>query len=145
MASRVDWLEDIAVLLQDLGIGEVWDGSVAAGIFAIMLDKRAKKRQHTIIQLIRSGGSPDPDLVEVRKPGFQVLVIVNKRSVQPGIAKGRAVYDALHNRISLSPTGSDRVFAWFQAQQEPSHVGEDDNGNFLYSHNYLTEFREGVT
>ncbi len=149
MASRADWLQDMVQLFVDLSLGVEWDGSQDLVTWAIFRDGRSPKRQHTAIQLMRGSGEPDPDLVVVRRKTFQVMVTGDRRRTSTDTVnaaiKAQEIYDKIHTQVASVVTGSDRVFAVIVAQQEPTLIGRDENANFVYSFNVLTEFREEVT
>ncbi len=146
MAHSDDWLKDVALLMEvDLSIGTRWDGSVPAGTFAIFVDGRSKKRQHTLIQLIRGTVPQDDDIAEEHNRGFQVLVTGDKQNAGPAILKAEEIYDKLHTQVALTPTGGSRTFAVFMAQQAPTLIGKDENQNIQYSFNFLTKYREEVS
>ncbi len=143
----VDWLDDLIQLFEvDLSIGTRFSDSVDLDTWALFRDGRDKGRQHTLIQLLRNAVSPDPDLQQRHLRGFQVLVIGDKTRASDvafsAFIKAEEIYDKLHGQVALKPTGRLRIFNVFQALQSPALIGRDDNGNFQYSFNFLTEFRE---
>ena len=142
--SSDDWLQDVAVLLADLGVGTRWTGesSVPAGTFAIFRDGRSKIRQEEAILLLRSGGLPDEYLVQVRRHTFQVLIVGKRTDPETAAVKAKEVYDKLHASVARTPTGSARIFSVFEAQAMPEFIGPDRNQNPQYSLNFLVEFRE---
>ena len=135
-----DWLEDLADLFEQQGLGT--KASTTAGVFGIFTDGRPAAKQHTLIILMRTGGTPDAEIAELRLRTFQVLVVGDRSDPSVAEQKAEAIYDTIANK-SLTATAA-RTFKFFVPIQFPTNIGPDENGNFQYSHNYRTLVKEEV-
>lgn len=136
-----DWLEDLVDLFVQEGLGV--KASLVAGDFGIFRDGRPKDRQHRLIILSRTGGTPDSEIAELRPRTFQVLVIGDKTDPEPAVLKADEIYEKIsHKRLTL--TGG-RTFDYFLPLQLPTLIGPDENQNLMWSNNYRTQNKEEVS
>lgn len=88
--------------------------------------------------VIRETGGPQPsNELPIKKPTFQVEI--RNTSYSAGRAKLSAVR-ALFHGINSTMIGST-FFFYIEAISEGGHLGRDDNGNELFSINFLCETR----
>jgi hypothetical protein len=138
---EADWLGDLLQLLEELSPSVGTRASLTA-TWGLFRDQRPSGRQGGIVLLSRTGGFPaDPGIPGLRRYTFQVMVISPKDDPLSGQQKAEQIYNHLAGGVAFTAS-TGRVFDFFQAEQHPALLGVDENGNVLYSSNYLTQVKE---
>jgi hypothetical protein len=86
----------------------------------------------------RTGPAPDIDLLDIKKPMFQIIV----RSVNfdTGQAKLKQIRELLHGIINRYLVVAGTYFRRIQATSEGGHIGINENNNKdEFSINFMTE------
>ncbi len=131
-------IKEIARFLHDNKVGILDEVGKAGDIFY----SRLPNSPDNCISIFQNSGlEPDP-FNEYKTPAIQIIV----RSVNPleGIERGQRIINMLNGFNDSSFVSGGLYIVDSDAQQSaPQPIGQDKNGRYEYSFNFLIEYKEG--
>lgn len=90
------------------------------------------------ILLEDTGGLEPNRYITIKKNTVQVTI--RNKSYRTGITKANAIYDLLHQSYDQTNIGGEDVML-IEALSEPNYLGKDESGRYLFSVNFLIQWR----
>lgn len=95
------------------------------------------ERDFVVAVIDRSGPAPDIDILEIKKPMFQIFI--RSKDYATGRAKLDTIRDLLHGKTKVYLVNGGHQFLRIQASSEGGHIGVNESNRDEFSINFIAE------
>lgn len=134
--------KQIAIFLSNFGIGRFEEGGTGGNIFINSLPDQPNEA----IGIFGTGGPMIDPRNEYAGRAIQVLIRTVPNDPRPGERLAQAVIDRLKGFNSGYLAAGGNWIVDIAAQQDgPNNIGQDENGRYEFSQNFLIEMKKEIT